>query len=526
MERSWIRAMTHSTTSSPAPTRSTAVPGHRSSTRAAFWWVFKTGARPTTWRRAPDATRCRAARKKRDRSRSKRRTRHALSMVSAPRTEDSDCAAVKRSRPEQRAPSAARVPARTAHVTRPPAWRWSSWVWCGAGDEGEGSGGKPGHVACVDKSGMVHVLDPPGSMLHTPDDVVVRSDGAIYFSDGDYCPVGTRTGYNAKLPVYLIGVRALGSRVAVLRLRLGRNGDTMRSFAAFCAPRSCPLVLFVAACSSQAPPSYTGEALATLRGAVVADGGATDGGPPAAAKAAVLWYGIRALIGTSSPVQGSFPARFTMSLYAPPPKTLGDPLPPETAAPNFTLDRGPLTLGWIVALAPEANEDDVHPEDVLGYSLDTMIAYVDDTDPRTPKDQVARYAALWQFPPIRGYHLVKIARSDRSAYDQCTWNGLCEDNSTATSIDGFLTFIYSCLHQDYRACVTAMPDAPRCTWYHPGPQDDSFDPKKTNAACIQLEQDFPRRDDCQPPLRHVPNPDEFGSSITITMGSTFRDVFM
>jgi hypothetical protein len=391
---------------------------------------------------------------------------------------------------------------------------------------GEGSGGKPGHVACVDKSGMVHVLDPPGSMLHTPDDVVVRSDGAIYFSDGDYCPVGTRTGYNAKLPVYLIGVRALGSRVAVLRLRLGRNGDTMRSFAAFCAPRSCPLVLFVAACSSQAPPSYTGEALATLRGAVVADGGATDGGPPAAAKAAVLWYGIRALIGTSSPVQGSFPARFTMSLYAPPPKTLGDPLPPETAAPNFTLDRGPLTLGWIVALAPEANEDDVHPEDVLGYSLDTMIAYVDDTDPRTPKDQVARYAALWQFPPIRGYHLVKIARSDRSAYDQCTWNGLCEDNSTATSIDGFLTFIYSCLHQDYRACVTAMPDAPRCTWYHPGPQDDSFDPKKTNAACIQLEQDFPRRDDCQPPLRHVPNPDEFGSSITITMGSTFRDVFM
>lgn len=65
-------------------------------------------------------------------------------------------------------------------------------------------GGKPGHIARRDLSGVVHVLDQSGVTLHTPDDVVVRSDGTIYFSDGDYCPVGTKTGYNAKLPVYLI----------------------------------------------------------------------------------------------------------------------------------------------------------------------------------------------------------------------------------------------------------------------------------------------------------------------------------
>ena len=60
------------------------------------------------------------------------------------------------------------------------------------------------HVARRDKSGNVTVLDPPGSMLHTPDDVIVRSDGIIYFTDGDFCPVGNALGYASRLPVYAI----------------------------------------------------------------------------------------------------------------------------------------------------------------------------------------------------------------------------------------------------------------------------------------------------------------------------------
>jgi gluconolactonase len=55
-----------------------------------------------------------------------------------------------------------------------------------------------------DKSGNVTNVTPPGPPLHTPDDVVVRSDGTIYFTDGDFCPVGNVLGFNALLPVYII----------------------------------------------------------------------------------------------------------------------------------------------------------------------------------------------------------------------------------------------------------------------------------------------------------------------------------
>jgi gluconolactonase len=61
-----------------------------------------------------------------------------------------------------------------------------------------------GHVARRDRSGMVTTIDAPGTMLNTPDDVVVRSDGTIYLSDGDFCPVGSLLGYTRALPVYTI----------------------------------------------------------------------------------------------------------------------------------------------------------------------------------------------------------------------------------------------------------------------------------------------------------------------------------
>jgi gluconolactonase len=65
-------------------------------------------------------------------------------------------------------------------------------------------GGNPGHVARRDKAGMVKVIDQ-GSMLHTPDDVVVRSDGTIYFTDGDFPPISTSIiGAFSQLPVYAI----------------------------------------------------------------------------------------------------------------------------------------------------------------------------------------------------------------------------------------------------------------------------------------------------------------------------------
>jgi gluconolactonase len=52
-------------------------------------------------------------------------------------------------------------------------------------------GGNPGHIARRDAAGTVKVIDPAGApAFHTPDDVIVRSDGTIYFSDGSFPPIG------------------------------------------------------------------------------------------------------------------------------------------------------------------------------------------------------------------------------------------------------------------------------------------------------------------------------------------------
>jgi gluconolactonase len=62
-----------------------------------------------------------------------------------------------------------------------------------------------GHIARLDrKTMMVTQIDPMGTVLHTPDDLVVRSDGTIYYSDGDFCPVGNLLGYGTSLPVFTI----------------------------------------------------------------------------------------------------------------------------------------------------------------------------------------------------------------------------------------------------------------------------------------------------------------------------------
>jgi sugar lactone lactonase YvrE len=59
---------------------------------------------------------------------------------------------------------------------------------------------KPGHIVRRDASGTLVPIDPKGPPLHTPDDLVVRSDGTIFFSDGQFEPTGS---YNpGPLPVY------------------------------------------------------------------------------------------------------------------------------------------------------------------------------------------------------------------------------------------------------------------------------------------------------------------------------------
>ena len=65
--------------------------------------------------------------------------------------------------------------------------------------------GDGGHLARRDKAGTVTNIEPAGGPnLHTPDDVTVRADGTIYFSDGDFYPIGNLLGSTSLLPVFIL----------------------------------------------------------------------------------------------------------------------------------------------------------------------------------------------------------------------------------------------------------------------------------------------------------------------------------
>jgi gluconolactonase len=69
-------------------------------------------------------------------------------------------------------------------------------------------GGRGGRVARRNKDGTVQVLvdkDPRGQPFHTIDDLVVRSDGTIYFTDGDF-PHGPYIGFTilGELALYVL----------------------------------------------------------------------------------------------------------------------------------------------------------------------------------------------------------------------------------------------------------------------------------------------------------------------------------
>lgn len=80
-----------------------------------------------------------------------------------------------------------------------------------------------GHVGRLLKDGRIERIDPDGSpALHTPDDIVVRSDGLIYFSDGDFYPLGSLLGFRQQLPVFSL---AKGASELVEQARVsGPNG--------------------------------------------------------------------------------------------------------------------------------------------------------------------------------------------------------------------------------------------------------------------------------------------------------------
>ena len=64
-----------------------------------------------------------------------------------------------------------------------------------------------GRVARLDRNGKISVLvdkDPSGGRFHTVDDLAVRSDGTIYFSDGDFSHANHTTLVLTPTPLYIL----------------------------------------------------------------------------------------------------------------------------------------------------------------------------------------------------------------------------------------------------------------------------------------------------------------------------------
>lgn len=136
----------------------------------------------------------------------------------------------------------------------------------------------------------------------------------------------------------------------------------------------------LSACSSQADTSYRGEPLASLAGSVTLSAELTS--PVPALEAALLWSGTspgsnkvltgpsRPRLGTSVPVSGAFPAKFTLEIYEPPPA--------ESLFPCASGGVNVFAEGQLAAV-PQGEGADIDPSsaDVWGEITDYLLVYAD-----------------------------------------------------------------------------------------------------------------------------------------------------
>jgi gluconolactonase len=86
----------------------------------------------------------------------------------------------------------------------------------------------PGRITRMDRAGMVKVItdkNPTGGALHTPDDLVIRSDGTVYFTDPVF-PHGPSTAFDltSQLGIYRITPESDGFKVLAESTTTGPNG--------------------------------------------------------------------------------------------------------------------------------------------------------------------------------------------------------------------------------------------------------------------------------------------------------------
>lgn len=163
--------------------------------------------------------------------------------------------------------------------------------------------------------------------------------------------------------------------------------------------------LLVAGCDPQADDEYKGEALASLQGTIAV---ADEQPSPGDVSTAVLWHDFAesdsAIVTEPVPVEGSFPAEFSLNLYEPPPDTVFI----EVEGP----DDGPtgkfIAVGYVAVLPNNATSGPGQFQDVwesaLGTENDHLLVYAE--------EEVSQELLRDVFPGGMqpGYQLFKVTR--------------------------------------------------------------------------------------------------------------------
>lgn len=210
-----------------------------------------------------------------------------------------------------------------------------------------------------------------------------------------------------------------------------------------------------AGCSAQVEPTYRGEPLAVIQGTIVTEGREA----PSDIDVAVLWFGSMKgpgwepkLVGTKIPVQGSFPARFTLSLIEPPPDDakLIIPLGPQEGQWYWQ--------GMVVALRSGADGRNLRPSDILGIDTQHLLFYYDGTAALYPGDLTARNPGGLE---PEGYRLVGgdlATREAVSASMKCIHGTVCVHRTE----EGASEWLQLQLDANYERCKAYIPEAESC----------------------------------------------------------------
>jgi hypothetical protein len=167
------------------------------------------------------------------------------------------------------------------------------------------------------------------------------------------------------------------------------------------------------------------------------------------------------LVAETAQTDGQFPFGFRLTIFSPPGPEAQSVLCPSPDC--LETEPSPVYQGLVAALDEHADLGHVTPLDILGVAVDHGVFYFErDANPSDPYDQVARAAAIYNVPAVRGYHLYTTQKDEDlfAAERRCAANGLCVQSKVA----GDPAEQYWPDHA-FEECLALVPDAITCTSY-------------------------------------------------------------